>query len=123
MRTILVTHEPNIVGDLLKVLVPCPPARALPNQPTVTPDGRKKQGHLEFFICNADEMEDPDGVPTQGCFNKHPLTRAPGDDDNSPIDPAYPGRYYGTEVVLHSMFILFFLHDVAIRIHVYLVSI
>ncbi|CAM9761192.1 unnamed protein product [Ectocarpus fasciculatus] len=51
-------------------------------------------GHLEFFICNADEMEDPDGIPTQECFNEYPLTRAEGDDYNSPIDPDFPGRYY-----------------------------
>ncbi|CAM9764793.1 unnamed protein product [Ectocarpus sp. 12 AP-2014] len=49
-------------------------------------------GHLEFFICNADN--DPDGIPTQECFNEYPLTRAEGDDDNSPIDPNFPGRYY-----------------------------
>ena len=24
----------------------------------------------------------------------HPLSRAEGDDDNSPVDPNYPGRYY-----------------------------
>lgn len=53
------------------------------------------QGHLEFFICNTDEMEDPDGVPTQECFNKHPLTRADGDDSASLIDPNYPGRCKG----------------------------
>lgn len=39
-------------------------------------------------------MEDPDGVLTQGCLNKHPLTRAAGDSVNSPIDPDFPGRYY-----------------------------
>lgn len=34
---------------------------------------------------------------TQECFNKYPLTRAPGDGvdrGNSPIDPNHPGRYY-----------------------------
>ncbi|CAM9926342.1 unnamed protein product [Ectocarpus fasciculatus] len=51
-------------------------------------------GHVEFFICNADEMEDPDGIANQECFNKYPLTRAEGDGENSPIDPNYPGRYY-----------------------------
>ncbi|CAM9309077.1 unnamed protein product [Ectocarpus sp. 8 AP-2014] len=51
-------------------------------------------GHVEFFICNADEMEDPDGIANQECFNNYPLTRAEGDDENSPIDPNYPGRYY-----------------------------
>lgn len=50
------------------------------------------QGHLEFFICNADN--DPDGIPTQECFNEYPLTRAEGDDYNSPVDPNFPGRYY-----------------------------
>lgn len=48
-------------------------------------------------MCNTDEMDDSDGIPTQECFNKHPLTRAPGDGDASPIDPAYPGRYYGED--------------------------
>lgn len=52
------------------------------------------QGHLELFICNADELDDPDGVPVQSCFNKYPLTRASDDGDASPIDPKYPGRYY-----------------------------
>ncbi|CAN0394644.1 unnamed protein product, partial [Ectocarpus sp. 12 AP-2014] len=51
-------------------------------------------GHCEFFVCNTDDMDDPDGVPTQECFNMHPLTRADDDGDASPIDPNYPGRYY-----------------------------
>ncbi|CAB1100464.1 unnamed protein product [Ectocarpus sp. CCAP 1310/34] len=51
-------------------------------------------GHCEFFLCNADEMDDPDGVPTQECFNRYPLTRAADDGNASPIDPNYPGRYY-----------------------------
>lgn len=38
-------------------------------------------------------MDDPDGVVTQGCLNKHPLTRDPTDIDTSPIDRDYPGRY------------------------------
>lgn len=55
----------------------------------------KKQGHLEFFICNAADLEDgEDSVVTQECFNMHPLTRAADDGDASPIDPNYPGRYY-----------------------------
>lgn len=52
------------------------------------------QGHVEFFICDAKDLDDPNGVVTQECFNKYPLTRSAGDDVNSPIDPAYPGRYY-----------------------------
>ena len=48
------------------------------------------QGHFEFSICDASDV----GMPTQACFNQYPLTRANGDDDNSPIDPNYPGRYY-----------------------------
>ncbi|CAM9378424.1 unnamed protein product, partial [Ectocarpus sp. 8 AP-2014] len=51
-------------------------------------------GHCEFFVCNTDDMDDPDGVPTQECFNMNPLTRADDDGDASPIDPNYPGRYY-----------------------------
>ncbi|CAM9785964.1 unnamed protein product, partial [Sphacelaria rigidula] len=51
-------------------------------------------GHLEFFLCNSEDLSDPDGVPTQGCFNMNPLTRTAGDGVNSPIDPSYPGRYY-----------------------------
>ncbi|CAB1098501.1 unnamed protein product [Ectocarpus sp. CCAP 1310/34] len=51
-------------------------------------------GHLEFFICNAEDMSDPDGVVTQGCFNMHPLDRADDDGDASPIDPDHIGRYY-----------------------------
>eukprot|EP00904_Undaria_pinnatifida_P004815 jgi/Undpi1/1463/HiC_scaffold_11.g04854.m2 len=51
-------------------------------------------GHCEFFICNSADLDDPEGVATQECFNKHPLTRAPDDGSASPIDPNYPGRYY-----------------------------
>ncbi|CAM9477545.1 unnamed protein product [Ectocarpus fasciculatus] len=51
-------------------------------------------GHLEFAICDAADLDDPDGVVTQECFNMHPLTRAPDDGDASPIDPDYTGRYY-----------------------------
>lgn len=39
-------------------------------------------------------MDDPDGVVTQECLNKHPLDRAPYTGSGSPIDPSYPGRYY-----------------------------
>lgn len=49
---------------------------------------------MEFFLCNSEDLSDPDGVPTQGCFNMNPLTRSAGDDVNSPIDPNFPGRYY-----------------------------
>lgn len=52
------------------------------------------QGHLEFFLCNADDLADPYGVAVQSCFNKYPLTRASDDGSASPIDPVYPGRYY-----------------------------
>lgn len=53
------------------------------------------QGHLEFFICNADDLDDPEeSVVTQECFNKYPLTRASDDHDNSPVDPNFSGRYY-----------------------------
>eukprot|EP00903_Cladosiphon_okamuranus_P008987 g8597.t1 len=51
-------------------------------------------GHVEYFLCDVQDMEDPDGVPKQSCFNKHPLNRAEDDNFNSPVDPAYPGRYY-----------------------------
>ncbi|CAM9648942.1 unnamed protein product, partial [Ectocarpus fasciculatus] len=51
-------------------------------------------GHLEFFICDIQDLDDPDGIATQECFNKYPLTRSEGDGVNSPIDPNYPGRYY-----------------------------
>eukprot|EP00752_Nemacystus_decipiens_P001877 g1808.t1 len=51
-------------------------------------------GHLEFHICNSENLSDPDGPVTQGCFNMHPLDRADDDGDASPIDPDHPGRYY-----------------------------
>eukprot|EP00904_Undaria_pinnatifida_P013285 jgi/Undpi1/9087/HiC_scaffold_26.g11547.m1 len=52
-------------------------------------------GHLEFFVCNTADLPNPEkDVVTQECFNKYPLTRAAGDDVNSPIDPNYSGRYY-----------------------------
>lgn len=54
-----------------------------------------KQGHLEFFICNGDDLPGGSDSPvTQGCFNKYPLDRAEDDGDASPIDPNHPGRYY-----------------------------
>ena len=52
------------------------------------------QGHMEFFVCDANDLEDPDGVVTQECFNKHPLNRAPYTGTGSPVDPNYPGRYH-----------------------------
>lgn len=45
-------------------------------------------------MCDAEDLDDPDGVVTQGCFNKYPLTRSAGDGVNSPIDPNFTGRYY-----------------------------
>lgn len=52
------------------------------------------QGHLEFFICDTDSVKDgEDKVMLRSCFNEYPLDRAKGDDENSPIDPNYPGRY------------------------------
>eukprot|EP00903_Cladosiphon_okamuranus_P021001 g19293.t1 len=52
-------------------------------------------GHIEFFLCNAEDLDDPiNGVVTQECFNMHPLDRAEDDDFNSPVDDNYPGRYY-----------------------------
>ncbi|CAB1107523.1 unnamed protein product [Ectocarpus sp. CCAP 1310/34] len=49
---------------------------------------------FQFSICDAADLNDPDGVGTQECLNTHPLTRAPDDGDGSPIDPNYTGRYY-----------------------------
>ena len=49
---------------------------------------------MELFLCNTADMDDPDGVVTQGCFNMHPLDRAEDDGVASPIDPNHPGRYY-----------------------------
>lgn len=55
----------------------------------------RTQGHFEVFICNTDELPDgADSVPTQECFNKYPLDRAADNDEFSPIDPNYPGRYF-----------------------------
>lgn len=39
------------------------------------------QGHFEFHICNSENLSDPDGPVTQGCFNMHPLDRAEDDGD------------------------------------------
>ena len=53
------------------------------------------QGHMEFFICNTDELpQGADSVPTQECFNKIPLDRDPNYGNFSPIDPSYYGRYH-----------------------------
>lgn len=53
------------------------------------------QGHLEFFICDSEDLSDgEESIVTQGCFNMHPLDRAADDDDASPIDPNHKGRYF-----------------------------
>lgn len=52
------------------------------------------QGHFEYFICDTQDLDDPDGVVDQECLNKHPLNRAYNKNDASTIDPNYPGRYY-----------------------------
>lgn len=49
---------------------------------------------MEFFLCDVSGMDDPDGVVTQECLNKYPLTRDPDVGSGSPIDPSFPGRYY-----------------------------
>ncbi|CAM9746286.1 unnamed protein product, partial [Ectocarpus fasciculatus] len=51
-------------------------------------------GHIEYFLCDTADMENPDGVVTQDCLNMHPLNRDETDWWNSPIDPDYPGRYF-----------------------------
>jgi len=48
-------------------------------------------GWFEFRLCNADVH----GLPiTQECLNEHLLERDPSDPSPSPIDVAYPGKYY-----------------------------
>lgn len=48
-----------------------------------------------MLISNsADNAGGPDGVGIQDCSNKHPLTRATGDNGKTPIDPLYPGRWF-----------------------------
>lgn len=49
---------------------------------------------MEFFVCDTGDLDNPDGVVTQGCLNKYPLTRAYNRNDGSAIDPNFPGRYY-----------------------------
>ncbi|CAM9538431.1 unnamed protein product, partial [Choristocarpus tenellus] len=51
-------------------------------------------GHLEYFICDANDLDDPDEPVTQECFNKYPLSRSLDDGAASPIDPAHLGRYF-----------------------------
>ena len=51
------------------------------------------QGHFEFFLCDTQDLEDPDGVVTQECLNTYPLTRV-AKSNEGPVDPAYPGRYF-----------------------------
>ncbi len=66
-------------------------------QPHIPVPRNSRQGHFEFFLCDINDLDDPDGVVTQECLNKYPLTRAPdapGANASSPIDPDYPGRYY-----------------------------
>lgn len=58
------------------------------------PSSPSYQGHVEYFLCCAADLDDPDGVVTQSCFNKHPLDRAEDDSFNSPVDTNYPGRFY-----------------------------
>ncbi|CAM9851405.1 unnamed protein product, partial [Choristocarpus tenellus] len=51
-------------------------------------------GHLEYFICDAKDLDDANGPVIQECFNKHPLSRAPQSEAASPLDPAHSGRYF-----------------------------
>eukprot|EP00903_Cladosiphon_okamuranus_P006095 g6005.t1 len=51
-------------------------------------------GHMEFFLCDTEDLVNPNGVVTQNCLNKYPLTRAYNRNDASAIDPNFPGRYY-----------------------------
>ncbi|CAB1102025.1 unnamed protein product [Ectocarpus sp. CCAP 1310/34] len=51
-------------------------------------------GHIEYFLCDTADMDDPDGVVTQDCLNMYPLDRDETDWWNSPIDPDYPGRFF-----------------------------
>eukprot|EP00903_Cladosiphon_okamuranus_P009934 g9430.t1 len=63
--------------------------------------GDPEQGHMEFFLCDTLTMEDPEGLPTQSCFNQYPLTLDPParffelEDEGNPI-PGYnvKARYY-----------------------------
>lgn len=74
---------------------PVPYTRLTPTPTNKYPPPPLFKGHLEFFICNSADLQyGPTSKPNQECFNMNPLTRAEGDDVNSPIDPAYPGRYY-----------------------------
>ncbi|CAN0398923.1 unnamed protein product, partial [Ectocarpus sp. 12 AP-2014] len=50
--------------------------------------------HIEYFLCDTADMDDPDGVVTQDCLNMHPLDRDETDWWNSPIDQDYPGRFF-----------------------------
>ena len=50
------------------------------------------RGHFEFSLCDMGTVQG-DRV-TQSCLNQHRLQRAPGSAGTSPIDAAYPGRYY-----------------------------
>ena len=45
-------------------------------------------------MCDTQDLDDPDGIVDQECFNKHPLTRVYRKKDASQIDPNFPGRYY-----------------------------
>eukprot|EP00903_Cladosiphon_okamuranus_P006012 g5932.t1 len=55
--------------------------------------GADHKGHFEFFLCDIDDQDDPAGVVTQECLNKHPLNRV-AKPNESPVDPNYPGRWY-----------------------------
>eukprot|EP00611_Tribonema_gayanum_P014264 TRINITY_DN2559_c0_g1_i1.p1 TRINITY_DN2559_c0_g1~~TRINITY_DN2559_c0_g1_i1.p1 ORF type:complete len:354 (-),score=124.48 TRINITY_DN2559_c0_g1_i1:498-1559(-) len=50
------------------------------------------EGHFEFFLCDVGET----GTVTQECFDKRALVRAADGYalPPSPVDAAYPGRYY-----------------------------
>lgn len=58
------------------------------------PTNKRTQGHFEFFLCDTQDLDDPDGAVDQECFNKNPLTRAYNASDASIIDPNYEGRYH-----------------------------
>jgi hypothetical protein len=51
-------------------------------------------GHFEFYICNKDDLKNPQDGITQECLYKYQLLRDDTVETISPVDQNYPHRYY-----------------------------
>ena len=56
-------------------------------------------GHFEFFLCDKNDLSDPNGPITLECLRKNKLERAFPEPSptGSPYDPNYPGATFSNQ--------------------------